>query len=72
MNPATTEPDSGLDGYEVLVGVAGGIAAYKVASVVSALVQRGAGVTVLGALGQVDGNRCGQIGERAPASAPSF
>ncbi len=45
MDP-TTEPDSRLDGYEVLVGVAGGIAAYKVASVVSALVQRGAGVTV--------------------------
>ncbi len=37
---------SDLAGYEVLVGVCGGIAAYKVCSVVSALVQRGAGVTV--------------------------
>lgn len=32
--------------YEVLVGVCGGIAAYKVCEVVSSLVQRGAGVTV--------------------------
>jgi len=39
-----TPPD--LDGYEVLVGVTGGIAAYKVCEVVSRLVQRGAGVTV--------------------------
>jgi phosphopantothenoylcysteine decarboxylase/phosphopantothenate--cysteine ligase len=35
-----------LTGYEVLVAVCGGIAAYKVGYVVSALVQRGAGVTV--------------------------
>jgi phosphopantothenoylcysteine decarboxylase len=35
-----------LTGYEVLVAVCGGIAAYKVASLVSAMVQRGAGVTV--------------------------
>lgn len=35
-----------LDGYEVIVAVCGGIAAYKVCQVVSALVQRGAGVTV--------------------------
>lgn len=35
-----------LAGYEVLVGVCGGIAAYKVAYVVSELAQRGAGVTV--------------------------
>jgi phosphopantothenoylcysteine decarboxylase/phosphopantothenate--cysteine ligase len=35
-----------LDGYEVLVAVTGGIAAYKVCHVVSHLVQRGAGVTV--------------------------
>lgn len=35
-----------LDGYELLVCVCGGIAAYKVCEVVSALVQRGAGVTV--------------------------
>ncbi len=41
------EPTQGkLTGYEVLVGVCGGIAAYKVCHVVSALVQRGAGVTV--------------------------
>lgn len=35
-----------LDGYELLVGVCGGIAAYKVCEVVSTLAQRGAGVTV--------------------------
>jgi len=35
-----------LHGYEVLVAVCGGIAAYKVCQVVSHLVQRGAGVTV--------------------------
>ena len=35
-----------LIGYETLVAVCGGIAAYKVCSVVSQLVQRGAGVTV--------------------------
>ncbi len=35
-----------LAGYEVLVAVCGGIAAYKVCQVVSELVQRGAGVTV--------------------------
>lgn len=35
-----------LVGYEVLVAVCGGIAAYKVCEVVSALVQRGVGVTV--------------------------
>lgn len=35
-----------LEGYEVLVCVCGGIAAYKVCEVVSALVQRRAGVTV--------------------------
>ena len=34
-----------LAGYEVVVGVSGGIAAYKVCEVVSSLVQRGAGVT---------------------------
>ncbi len=36
-----------LDGYEVVVGVTGGIAAYKVCEVVSRLVQREAGVTVV-------------------------
>jgi len=35
-----------LAGYEVIVGVAGGIAAYKVCHVVSRLAQQGAGVTV--------------------------
>lgn len=35
-----------LSGRDVLVGVCGGIAAYKVCHVVSSLVQRGAGVTV--------------------------
>jgi len=40
-------PISGdLVGYELLVGVGGGIAAYKVCQVVSRLVQRGCGVTV--------------------------
>jgi phosphopantothenoylcysteine decarboxylase/phosphopantothenate--cysteine ligase len=41
--------DSGpidLAGYEVVVGVGGGIAAYKVCQVVSGLVQRGCGATV--------------------------
>ncbi|HUU83675.1 MAG TPA: flavoprotein [Phycisphaerae bacterium] len=40
------EGSSELGGYEVLVAVCGGIAAYKVCQVVSTLVQRGAGVTV--------------------------
>ncbi len=35
-----------LAGYEVVVGVGGGIAAYKTCQVVSRLVQRGCGVTV--------------------------
>ncbi len=35
-----------LAGKEIIVGVCGGIAAYKVADLVSKLVQRGAGVTV--------------------------
>ncbi len=37
---------SELNGREIVVGVCGGIAAYKVADVVSKLVQAGAGVTV--------------------------
>src|SRR5579871_3944274 len=37
---------SDLGGRELIVAVCGGIAAYKVAEVVSKLVQRGAGVTV--------------------------
>lgn len=42
-------PASGADdlaGYELIVAVSGGIAAYKTCEVVSRLVQRGAGVTV--------------------------
>jgi phosphopantothenoylcysteine decarboxylase len=38
--------DRPLADYEILVGVCGGISAYKVCSVVSALVQQSAGVTV--------------------------
>lgn len=40
------ERPADLAGYEVVVGVCGGIAAYKVCEVVSALAQRGAGVSV--------------------------
>ena len=36
-----------LAGYEVIVGVCGGVAAYKTCTVVSRLVQQGAGVSVL-------------------------
>ncbi len=47
MNPpADPSPTTDLTGREMVVGVCGGIAAYKVCEVVSALVQRGAGVTV--------------------------
>jgi phosphopantothenoylcysteine decarboxylase/phosphopantothenate--cysteine ligase len=42
-NPPSPSP---LTGREIIVGVCGGIAAYKVADVVSKLVQLGAGVTV--------------------------
>lgn len=42
--PAPIEQD--LANYEVLVAVCGGIAAYKTATLVSRLVQRGAGVSV--------------------------
>ena len=38
--------DKALSGYEVLLGVTGGIACYKSADLVSKLVQAGAGVTV--------------------------
>jgi phosphopantothenoylcysteine decarboxylase/phosphopantothenate--cysteine ligase len=46
--PAIDDPTAPpvLEGREVVVGVCGGIAAYKVADIVSKLVQRGAGVTV--------------------------
>ena len=40
------EPTSPLAGREIVVAVCGGIACYKVADVVSKLVQAGAGVTV--------------------------
>ncbi len=44
---APPQPAQGaLDGYEVLLAVTGGIAAYKTCHVVSGLVQRGCGVTV--------------------------
>src|ERR1700677_1386354 len=45
MTPPAANADS-LKGREIIVGVCGGIAAYKVADVVSKLVQLGAGVTV--------------------------
>ena len=41
-----TQSTEDLAGYELIVAVSGGIAAYKVCEVVSRLVQRGAGVTV--------------------------
>jgi phosphopantothenoylcysteine decarboxylase/phosphopantothenate--cysteine ligase len=44
---ANDSPSPSLQGREVIVGVCGGIAAYKVADVVSKLVQLGAGVTVM-------------------------
>ncbi len=46
--PGSAPPpaDSPLQGYEVLVCVSGGIAAYKTAALVSKLVQDGCGVTV--------------------------
>ncbi|HPD30706.1 MAG TPA: flavoprotein [Phycisphaerae bacterium] len=49
MTPSPSDqsaPAKDLADYEVLIGVAGGIAAYKVCQVVSRLVQRGCGVTV--------------------------
>lgn len=45
-NPATPEPGSALRGKRVFVGVMGGIAAYKAATLVSRLAQAGAEVTV--------------------------
>src|SRR3712207_2208754 len=45
IGPNPTQPV--LKGREVIVAVCGGIAAYKVAEVVSRLVQLGAGVTVV-------------------------
>ena len=47
MKPSIDPPDrESLRDYEVLVCIAGGIAAYKVCEFVSRLAQRGAGVTV--------------------------
>jgi phosphopantothenoylcysteine decarboxylase/phosphopantothenate--cysteine ligase len=47
LDSSNEPPTSGtLKGREIIVGVCGGIAAYKVAEVVSKLVQLGAGVTV--------------------------
>ena len=44
--PPEDSTRSNLNDYEILVCVSGGIAAYKTAALVSALVQRGGGVTV--------------------------
>ncbi|MGD0463561.1 MAG: flavoprotein [Tepidisphaeraceae bacterium] len=44
--PSGDDPSPKLKGREIIVAVCGGIAAYKVADVVSTLVQLGAGVTV--------------------------
>ena len=46
IDPPVAREAGTLEGYEIVVAVCGGIAAYKVASLVSALVQRKAGVTV--------------------------
>jgi len=46
MAPSEPNP-AGLKGREIVVGVTGGIAAYKTAALVSALVQAGAGVSVV-------------------------
>ncbi len=45
-HPGGSSGPRDLSGYELLVAVGGGIAAYKVCEVVSRLVQRGCGVTV--------------------------
>ncbi len=44
--PPSPQAERDLDGYELVLGIGGGIAAYKVCHVVSRLVQRGCGVTV--------------------------
>jgi phosphopantothenoylcysteine synthetase/decarboxylase len=44
--PENKTTNTGLSGYELLLCVCGGIAAYKSATLVSALVQQGCGVTV--------------------------
>jgi phosphopantothenoylcysteine decarboxylase len=45
-SPPTSLTPTALKGREIIVGVCGGIAAYKTADIVSKLVQLGAGVTV--------------------------
>lgn len=47
MATRRANPEVSLNGREVLVGVTGGIAAYKTAALVSRLVQAGAGVSVV-------------------------
>ena len=47
MSSEGTSPSTPLKGREIIVGVCGGIAAYKVADLVSKLVQVGAGVSVV-------------------------
>jgi phosphopantothenoylcysteine decarboxylase/phosphopantothenate--cysteine ligase len=47
MSSEPTSPSLPLKNREIIVGVCGGIAAYKVADVVSKLVQLGAGVSVV-------------------------
>ena len=48
LNPVDPSPDQpALKGKEIIVAVCGSIACYKVADVVSKLVQQGAGVTVV-------------------------
>lgn len=46
-DPSPAKIDTTLKGREIIVGVCGGIAAYKSAEIVSKLVQMGAGVTVI-------------------------
>jgi len=45
LNENSAVPVADLAGREVVIGICGGIAVYKVCAVVSALVQRGCGVT---------------------------
>jgi phosphopantothenoylcysteine decarboxylase/phosphopantothenate--cysteine ligase len=47
IDPPSAPPIERLKGREIIVGVCGGIAAYKVADLVSKLVQSGAGVSVV-------------------------
>lgn len=47
MTTNAAEPNLPFSGREIVVGVTGGIAAYKTAALVSQLVQAGAGVTVV-------------------------